>query len=166
MPTKAGDSVEVTVDLDALLPPPEKRSYYSYKGSLTTPPCTETLLWHVLSVPMKVSSELIEKVTNSVIKVNPQAQFNTRWPQPLNGRTVYHYNAEGSFVGCPINARGVVSDEGAAVGTAEDVAGDVIEVTEEEEKKAADKDDNSAYGFGTGVVSALFSAIPVAAALL
>jgi carbonic anhydrase len=49
--TEEGDTLEV--NLQKLLP--KNRSYYTYKGSLTSPPCTETLLWHVMSTPMKVS---------------------------------------------------------------------------------------------------------------
>lgn len=43
----------VALDLKALLP--ENRAYYTYIGSLTTPPCTEEVLWLVLKQPMSMS---------------------------------------------------------------------------------------------------------------
>lgn len=60
MPLDTGLSVEppnVTVDLAKLLP--ERREYYTYMGSLTTPPCTENVLWMVFKEPVMVSPEQI-----------------------------------------------------------------------------------------------------------
>lgn len=48
---------EVPVDLQQLLP--TDRSYYTYMGSLTTPPCSEGVLWLVLKNPVTVSPEQI-----------------------------------------------------------------------------------------------------------
>lgn len=45
------------LDPAALLP--EKRDYYTYMGSLTTPPCSEGVLWMVLKQPVAVSPEQI-----------------------------------------------------------------------------------------------------------
>lgn len=45
------------LDLNKLLP--EKRDYWTYMGSLTTPPCTEDVLWMVLKQPLAVSAEQI-----------------------------------------------------------------------------------------------------------
>lgn len=39
---------------------PEQRDYYAYMGSLTTPPCTEGVLWLVLKQPMELSREQID----------------------------------------------------------------------------------------------------------
>lgn len=50
-------SVPQSIDLMALLP--ENRNYYTYMGSLTTPPCTEGVLWLVLKQPVPVSSEQV-----------------------------------------------------------------------------------------------------------
>ncbi len=46
---------EVQIDPNLLLP--SKRSYYTFFGSLTTPPCSEGVLWLVLKTPMQVSKE-------------------------------------------------------------------------------------------------------------
>jgi carbonic anhydrase len=60
MPLDTGMSVEppnVAIDLTKLLP--ERRDYYTYMGSLTTPPCTENVLWMVFKEPIMVSPEQI-----------------------------------------------------------------------------------------------------------
>ncbi len=38
-----------------MLPPLSERDYVTYAGSLTTPPCSEGLLWHVLTKPQTIS---------------------------------------------------------------------------------------------------------------
>ena len=47
-----------TIDVAQLLP--ETRSYYTYMGSLTTPPCTEDVLWLVLKETQKLSPEQLK----------------------------------------------------------------------------------------------------------
>ena len=49
--------VRSPVDLNALLP--QRRDYFTYMGSLTTPPCTEGVLWMVMKTPVEVSPEQI-----------------------------------------------------------------------------------------------------------
>lgn len=50
-----------SVDLDAFLP--ASRNYYAYMGSLTTPPCTEGVLWLVMKQPVQVSQQQIDIFT-------------------------------------------------------------------------------------------------------
>lgn len=45
------------MDLQQLLP--ADRSYYTYMGSLTTPPCSEGVLWLVMRQPVPVSAEQV-----------------------------------------------------------------------------------------------------------
>jgi carbonic anhydrase len=53
-------------------------------GSLTTPPCSEGVRWHVLRTPLTVS------VTQLHMFPFP---MNARPPQPLNGRVVEEVSA-------------------------------------------------------------------------
>lgn len=62
-----------------LLPP--SRGYYAYKGSLTTPPCSEGVRWQVLKEPVELSKAQLAQFK----KLYP---MNARPVQPLNGRTV------------------------------------------------------------------------------
>ena len=69
----------VPIDLNQLLP--EKRAYYTYMGSLTTPPCTEGVLWLVLQSAVQVSPEQIGIFS----RLYPN---NARPIQPANGRLI------------------------------------------------------------------------------
>jgi carbonic anhydrase len=82
MPLGPNDSVRMPPDLvniyDAL---PQDQRYYAYFGSLTTPPCTEGVLWLVLKQPVQISPEQLYMYT--------QLYSNTARPlQPRNGRTI------------------------------------------------------------------------------
>ena len=62
MPADEGDPVTVegiTINATDLLP--ADPDYYGYVGSLTTPPCTEGVPWHVLSTPVELSDEQITR---------------------------------------------------------------------------------------------------------
>lgn len=69
----------VTLDLTKLLP--EDRSYLSYDGSLTTPPCSVTVKFHVLLEPLKASKRQIARFQAAVHK-------NDRPHQPILESTV------------------------------------------------------------------------------
>ncbi len=62
---------------------PEDKSFYSYSGSLTTPPCTENVNWIVYKQPIIIS---LEEVLN--LKKNMPLN-NYRNEQDLNERKVY-----------------------------------------------------------------------------
>ena len=65
---------------EALLP--ANRNYYRFDGSLTTPPCTEGVVWLVMKQPVTASKEQIAHFTR--VMGHP----NNRPIQPLNGRVV------------------------------------------------------------------------------
>jgi carbonic anhydrase len=46
-----------TMDLSQILP--VRREYYTYMGSLTTPPCSEGVLWLVMKEPIEISADQI-----------------------------------------------------------------------------------------------------------
>ena len=60
LPLEKGEEVpaRAVIDLNHLLPP--DRRYYTYMGSLTTPPCSEGVLWMVMRQPVPLSQEQID----------------------------------------------------------------------------------------------------------
>jgi carbonic anhydrase len=55
MPNRAGPPVKADPKIDPNAFLPAKRSYYRYSGSLTTPPCSETVDWSLLTEPIQVA---------------------------------------------------------------------------------------------------------------
>ena len=76
---KENAPTSVAVDAAGLLP--LKHGYYTFPGSLTTPPCSESVLWLVLDEPITLSKEQIAKFA----AIYPN---NARPLQPLNRRKV------------------------------------------------------------------------------
>lgn len=72
-------SVKAVVDAAALLP--SDKGYYTFPGSLTTPPCSEGVRWFVLKTPTKIADSEI----TAFGKLYP---MNARPTQPLNGRAI------------------------------------------------------------------------------
>ncbi|HXH67172.1 MAG TPA: carbonic anhydrase family protein [Candidatus Limnocylindrales bacterium] len=74
---KSIENPSVSVNATDLLP--SDHAYYTFLGSLTTPPCSEGVTWYVLKTPVQLSSEQVA----AFAKVYP---MNARPIQPLNGR--------------------------------------------------------------------------------
>ncbi len=60
---------------------PSKRGYYTYFGSLTTPPCTEGVRWIVMKTPLQVSAEQVRRFHRVMGR-------NVRPLQAINARAV------------------------------------------------------------------------------
>ena len=69
----------IQIDVSRILP--DDRSYYTFSGSLTTPPCSEDVMWFVLKHPTTVSAQEIEQFSHLY-------RNNTRPTQPLYDRIV------------------------------------------------------------------------------
>jgi carbonic anhydrase len=69
----------VSVNAEELLP--SQQGYYTYSGSLTTPPCTEGVTWYVL----KSTSTLSDEQLATIMKLYPH---DNRPTQKLNHREV------------------------------------------------------------------------------
>jgi carbonic anhydrase len=70
---------DVQIDVTGLLP--QDRGYYTFTGSLTTPPCTEDVTWFVLKTPEAISKSQADAFGKIYRR-------DARPLQPLNGREV------------------------------------------------------------------------------
>lgn len=70
---------DVKLDLAAMLP--VDKGYYSFAGSLTTPPCSEGVNWMVLKSPIALGAEQIKSFRRIF-------NANARPIQPLNDRVI------------------------------------------------------------------------------
>ncbi|XP_031823313.1 carbonic anhydrase 14 isoform X2 [Sarcophilus harrisii] len=89
-------------DVGGLLPP-ELGEYYRYNGSLTTPPCYQSVLWTVFHRKAQISMEQLEKLQETLFSTEESGPSkllvqNYRAPQPLNHRLVLaSFIPEGAF---------------------------------------------------------------------
>lgn len=85
LPLEKGEQLDARtpIDLNALLP--ADRRYYTYMGSMTTPPCSEGVLWMVMQQPVTISQSQI----NIFAKLYP---MNARPIQSAAGRLIKQSN--------------------------------------------------------------------------
>ncbi len=74
------EATKVTLDLAKLLP--KTRTTYRYKGSLTTPGCTEGVKWNIFTTPITMSKKQIDTFRSAY-------EGNNRPVQPLHRRPVH-----------------------------------------------------------------------------
>ena len=79
-PAKLGDKPGIALEWQKLLP--EQRGYFAYRGSISTPPCTENIHWRVFKKPITISREQAEQLAAKIGR-------NSRAAQPLMLRTVF-----------------------------------------------------------------------------
>uniref|UniRef100_A0A182JHT2 Carbonic anhydrase n=1 Tax=Anopheles atroparvus TaxID=41427 RepID=A0A182JHT2_ANOAO len=65
--------------------------YYSYPGSLTTPPCAETVTWIVREAPAVLAQKDLDLLRSLLDSNGKPLVDNFRPVQPLNGRMVVRY---------------------------------------------------------------------------
>jgi carbonic anhydrase len=96
LPAKVGGTKKLpAVDPAAMLP--DERSFYEFIGSLTTPPCSENVLWRVLKTPVEVSP-------SQLAAFRKLYKMNARPVQPLNGRIIEESQSRRQAAG-PAHAR-------------------------------------------------------------
>jgi len=69
----------------------EDLEFFVYEGSSTYPPCTEGVVWHVYTEPVRISEEQMNKLRSVV---NPEGQrlvHSSRPIQPQNNRKVFKH---------------------------------------------------------------------------
>ena len=64
---------------------PNDKAYFTYSGSLTTPPCSEGVNWIVMK-------NRISATTSQIARIRSIIHQSNRPIQPLNGRVVLEYN--------------------------------------------------------------------------
>lgn len=83
LPESAGrHSGKLALNPAELLPP--GGGYYTYHGSLTTPPCSEIVTWFVFDTPVEASQEQINRLASLL-------HDDYRPLNDLNGRIIKHY---------------------------------------------------------------------------
>ncbi|NXO73695.1 CAH6 anhydrase, partial [Phainopepla nitens] len=85
----AGQSTTLSsLDVRAMLP--ENLShFYRYQGSLTTPPCSESVIWTIFHSPIVLSHTQIQLLENTLLDWHNRTLRNDyRHVQPLQGRVV------------------------------------------------------------------------------
>ncbi|XP_029437657.1 carbonic anhydrase 14 isoform X3 [Rhinatrema bivittatum] len=90
----AGQEISIpSFDVQYLLPD-QLDQYYRYRGSLTTPPCYESVLWTVFYQKVQISTAQLSKLQHTLYSSRAEKspvtlENNFRRLQPLNNRTVY-----------------------------------------------------------------------------
>ena len=85
IPTQKGEKTSAqTINAVDLLP--QQASFFSYTGSLTTPPCSEGVKWHLMVQPIELSAAQIAAF-ESLYPVN------ARPIQPHNGRLIQRHGS-------------------------------------------------------------------------
>jgi carbonic anhydrase len=85
LPLEKGDTATPSIVLDPNDLLPQRREYYTFMGSLTTPPCTEGVLWLVMKEPVQASPAQLALFS----RLYP---FNARPIQASSGRMIKESN--------------------------------------------------------------------------
>jgi carbonic anhydrase len=85
LPLEKNEPLVPTITLDPSQLLPQRREYYTFMGSLTTPPCSEGVLWIVMKEAIQVSAQQI----GIFARLYP---MNARPIQPDSGRLIKESN--------------------------------------------------------------------------
>jgi len=81
--------VNMDLSLKRLLPKDYDEDYYYYRGSLTSPPCTEGIFWVLPRYMLKSSDDQIDELKDMKDKTGDKMKDLYRNEQKLNARTVF-----------------------------------------------------------------------------
>ena len=87
LPIYPGETATINSKFDLNLNLPKNKDYYTYNGSLTTPPCSETVQWFIFKNPISISLEQV-KLLKALMPLN-----NYRNEQPLNNRIIKQFKS-------------------------------------------------------------------------
>ena len=85
LPVKKGETKQINTNFDLNLNLPKNKEYYTYGGSLTTPPCTESVSWYIFKTPITISENQVKQL-QGLMPLN-----NYRNEQPINGRIIKQF---------------------------------------------------------------------------
>lgn len=85
LPVESGRTKKINADFDLNLNLPNDKAYYTYDGSLTTPPCTQNVSWYIFKTPITISVDQVKQL-QKLMPLN-----NYRDEQPINDRIVKLY---------------------------------------------------------------------------
>ncbi|XP_050953309.1 carbonic anhydrase 6 isoform X1 [Labeo rohita] len=85
----AGQAMNITNLNVRSMFPDNLSHFFRYQGSLTTPPCHESILWTVFDTPITLSHTQIRKLESTLMDHENKTLWNDyRMAQPLNDRVV------------------------------------------------------------------------------
>ncbi|KAM3601338.1 uncharacterized protein V6R79_010901 [Siganus canaliculatus] len=88
--TNANTTLSTSISLAQLIPSESNMtSYYRYSGSLTTPECTESVIWTLFENPIPLSIEQLRAFSELEFHDKKPMVGTFRPVQPLNGRQVF-----------------------------------------------------------------------------
>ena len=82
LPDEANEDTTANIKFSVANLFPKDKAYFRYEGSLTTPPCTEGVVWTVLKTPVSASKEQLAKMASMMPKEN------ARPVQPIGDRKI------------------------------------------------------------------------------
>ena len=82
LPSEESEPIATDATANAIDMLPEEQVIYRYNGSLTTPPCSEGVLWSVMEQPIEMSAEQIAAFTDIF-------EISNRPVQPLHERVLH-----------------------------------------------------------------------------
>tara|TARA_R110001583_G_C5646463_1_gene408328 strand:+ start:2044 stop:2865 length:822 start_codon:yes stop_codon:yes gene_type:complete len=85
LPINNGETKLIDADFDLNKNLPQDKGYYTYNGSLTTPPCTENVTWFIYKSPITISVDQVKQL-QKLMPLN-----NYRNEQPINERIIKQY---------------------------------------------------------------------------
>jgi carbonic anhydrase len=81
--------IDPSFNLKALVGETRMRRYYRYDGSLTTPPCYESVVWSVVQEPIKLSLQQLQAFKILHNEKNKLLENVYRTIQPLGSRKLF-----------------------------------------------------------------------------
>lgn len=71
-----------------LFPASTRYDYFRYSGSLTTPPCYESVIWSILTDPIEISEDQLNKFRSLYDEEHKNLVNDFRPTQPINERSI------------------------------------------------------------------------------